>query len=194
MENEGVIITQSGKIYTRQIVDEKGNRRKPRFWKYMIPGRPITGKNSQQRTKYGIIPSKAYLAYSSSAMAYLEPQTEKPIDFPVNLSLEYYMPTIGDVDLANLINGTQDILVKAGILLDDRRDIVYSLDGCRVYYDKERPRVEITVMEVPYAIMFHDCVVKKVKPKVKPKSVKRSRKKVEQDPFEALSENQNLPF
>ena len=41
-----------------------------------------------------------------------------------------------------------DILVQAGVLADDNRDIVVGHDGSRVFWDKENPRVEITITEV----------------------------------------------
>ena len=44
------------------------------------------------------------------------------------------------------------MLVKFYILADDNRDVVASIDGSRVFYDKENPRVEIliTPLEEPY--------------------------------------------
>ena len=44
-------------------------------------------------------------------------------------------------DIANYIEAIQDILVKYEVLKDDNYNIVYSLDGTRMYVDKENPRV-----------------------------------------------------
>ena len=63
------------------------------------------------------------------------------------------MPTRHRVDLTNLLNATNDILVKAGVLEDDNCKIVVSHDGSRVFYDKENPRVEIEITEVEVMIV-----------------------------------------
>ena len=47
--------------------------------------------------------------------------------------------------LVNLLEATCDILVTAGVLADDNSKIVAAHDGSRVLYDKESPRVEITI-------------------------------------------------
>lgn len=60
----------------------------------------------------------------------------------------YYMPTRHRVDLVNLLQATCDILVKAGIIEDDSSKVIAGHDGSRVLYDKENPRVEITLSEV----------------------------------------------
>jgi len=57
----------------------------------------------------------------------------------------YYMKTRRKVDLPNLLNATDDILVKAGVVADDNCTIVATHDGSRVDYDKENPRVDITI-------------------------------------------------
>jgi Holliday junction resolvase RusA-like endonuclease len=51
------------------------------------------------------------------------------------------------VDLVNLVEATCDILVDAGVLVDDNSGIVTSHDGSRVLYDKTDPRVEIEITE-----------------------------------------------
>ena len=120
------------------------------YYHYTIEGRPITKKNSQRIVNNGgrptIIQSKQYKAYEKNALWQLrQGKPEQPIDYPVTVSCVYYMPTRWRVDLLNLMAATHDILVKAGILKDDNFKIVYSVDGSRVKYDKDRPRVEITI-------------------------------------------------
>ena len=39
----------------------------------------------------------------------------------------------------------QDVLVEAGILADDNRNIVASVDGSEVLHDKANPRTEVTI-------------------------------------------------
>jgi Holliday junction resolvase RusA-like endonuclease len=70
------------------------------------------------------------------------------VDYPVNVKCVYYMPTRRKVDLSNLLNSTLDILVHYGVLIDDNRNIVYSVDGSRVFYDKENPRTEIEITRI----------------------------------------------
>lgn len=119
---------------------------------YTITGRPVTKKNSMriglnQKTGHPfILQSQQYQRYEREAVAQLKPhRPQEPIKTPVSVACVYYMPTRRRVDLTNLIAATHDILVKAGILLDDSCDIIYSVDGSRVRHDKENPRVEITV-------------------------------------------------
>lgn len=57
----------------------------------------------------------------------------------------YYMPNRRRVDLVNLMEATCDILVKAGVLDDDRAAIVAGHDGSRVLLDRQNPRVEIEI-------------------------------------------------
>jgi Holliday junction resolvase RusA-like endonuclease len=112
---------------------------------------PITKKNSQQivRAKghYMVLPSKQYRKYEKEASKILKWKDE-PIDYPVNVECKFYMPTRRRVDIANLTSAIHDVLVHAGVLEDDNRNIVYSMDGSRVLYDKEHPRTEITITRV----------------------------------------------
>jgi len=57
------------------------------------------------------------------------------------------MQTRRRVDLVNLLEATCDMLVKYKVIEDDNNKIVVSHDGSRVFYDKENPRVEITIMK-----------------------------------------------
>ena len=66
----------------------------------------------------------------------------------MNVRCVYYMKTRQRVDLANLIEATTDILVKARVLEDDNSKIVAGHDGSRVLYDKDRTRVEICIEEM----------------------------------------------
>ena len=112
---------------------------------------PITKKNSQQivRAKghYMVLPSKQYRKYEKEASKILKWKDE-PIDYPVNVECKFYMPTRRRVDIANLTSAIHDVLVHAGVLEDDNRNIVYSMDGSRVLYDKEHPRTEIEITRV----------------------------------------------
>lgn len=116
--------------------------------KIVIPLPPRTKKNSQRivliKGHYAVIPSKEYKLYEVACSLYM-PKLKEPIDYPVNVKVEYYMPTRRRVDGVNLLEATLDILVKYKVLADDNRNIVYAVDGTRVYYDKKDPRCEITI-------------------------------------------------
>jgi Holliday junction resolvase RusA-like endonuclease len=123
------------------------------MFKYTIPIEPRTKKNSQQIiTTHGrpiIIPSAAYKKYEKEAIWHLQNgKPETPIDYPVNVECKFYMGTRRRVDLNNLLECATDVLVLAGVLLDDNSNIVVSHDGSRVHYDKENPRTEIVITEV----------------------------------------------
>ena len=118
--------------------------------RYMItiPIPPITKKNSQRivtvRGKPMILPSQRYKDYEKICEPFLPPLE---IDSPVTVKCHYYMPTRRRVDLVNLLEATDDVLVKYRVLKDDNHKIIASHDGSRVFYDKENPRTEIWIEE-----------------------------------------------
>lgn len=118
------------------------------LWQQTILSSPRSKKNSQVIAKRNgrtfIVQSKLYRQYEKDCLKVIEPP-EKPIDEPVNVKMLFFMPTRRRVDLVNLENACLDILVRAGVLEDDNHNIVYSMDGSRVFYDKESPRTEITI-------------------------------------------------
>ena len=91
-----------------------------------------------------VVQNKLYKKYEKECLNVIEPP-EKPIDEPVNVQMRFFMPTRRRVDLVNLQQACLDILVRAGVLEDDNFNIVYSMDGSRVFYDKENSRTEITI-------------------------------------------------
>lgn len=116
-------------------------------------GNPVTKKNSQRIlykfTKFGrktpfIAPSKAYVDYETDCLRQIK-RPRSPISARVNVRCVYYMKTAHRVDLANLIEATTDILVKASVLEDDNSKIVAAHDGSRVELDRKNPRAEIEI-------------------------------------------------
>lgn len=89
------------------------------------------------------IPSKEYKDYEHDA-AWFMPHTET-VREPVNIKALFYMPTHRRVDLVNLEQALLDILVKYDVIEDDNSQIVASMDGSRVMYDKENPRTEVII-------------------------------------------------
>lgn len=92
-----------------------------------------------------MIPSSLYRQYEADCQAFV-PRLH--ISVPVNIKAVYYMPTRRRVDLCNLHEALCDMLVKHGCLDDDNSRIVVSMDGSRVFYDKNNPRTEVTIEEV----------------------------------------------
>lgn len=119
--------------------------------KIVINEPPKSKKNSMQiirlGNRYSLTQSKAYREYKKACAKYLTDVVSEPIDYPVAVRCEYYMPTRRRVDLTNLMAATHDLLVDYGILADDNRDVVVSVDGSRVFYDKANPRTEIEITQ-----------------------------------------------
>ena len=68
----------------------------------------------------------------------------------------YYMDTHRRVDLVGLLQATDDLLVKAGVVQDDNSNIIASHDGSRVRYDKDNPRVEIDIIPMAQSVGVQD--------------------------------------
>ena len=128
------------------------------FLHFVVEGDPRTKKNSQMIAGSGrrcpncgkfetqwIRQGSAHNDYAEQAAWQLRPKPEKPILRPVNVRYLFYMKTRRKVDLTNLMEAMDDILVGRGILADDHAGIVAGHDGSRVLYDRDRPRVEITI-------------------------------------------------
>lgn len=117
-----------------------------------LRGAPRTKKNSSRIVRAGeramLIPSSQYVIYEKDCMRQIPNCARMDIDYPVNVCCTYYMPTRRKVDLSNLEAATHDILVKAGVLADDNRDIIAGTDGSRVFYDAKDPRVDIEITEM----------------------------------------------
>lgn len=118
---------------------------------FTVPGNPRTKKNSQIVVNHIPIPSKAYRDYARDTAVWWKYQAavlRRPIDYPVNVCCVYYMQTRRRCDLVNLLECSLDIMVQYGILADDNCSIVAGHDGSRVLYDKDNPRVEITITRI----------------------------------------------
>lgn len=123
--------------------------------KIILYGQPITKKNSSRLITVNgrkiPIPSKAYKAYEQNCLEQLRYIYGKreTISSPVNVQCVYFMKTRRKkLDLINLQQATLDILKAGDVIADDCHEIVVSLDGSRVLYDPENPRVEITITEI----------------------------------------------
>lgn len=137
------------------------------IYRFTIDGRPITKKNSMQKTRRGLIQSKQYRQYEEAAIWQLLNQKPKglaPIGRAVKMEALYYMPDRrGWPDLFGLLQATADILEKAGIVEDDGyiADVAYS---CIAGVDPVWPRAEIKVIPMP------DDKLNELHPKLRKKS------------------------
>lgn len=128
----------------------KEKKTKKAVYKATIPLAPITKKNSSRivHKQIGgkrvpiVIPSKQYETYEKDALWFLK---DVGIDYPVNVTAHFYMPTRRTVDLNNLNASLHDVLVAANTLVDDSMKYIVATDGSRVYYDKENPRTEVII-------------------------------------------------
>lgn len=113
----------------------------------VIPGSPITKKNSQQIITTGgrprLIQSAKYRLYERESLKELLKWGNICFDTPVQVKCLYWLPDRRKRDLCNLMAATHDILEKAGIIADDA--LIYSVDGSRIMGKDDRPRVEITI-------------------------------------------------
>lgn len=137
-------------------------------YRFTIDGRPITKKNSMQKTRRGLIQSKQYREYEEAALWQLlneKPEGMAPIGRAVKMEAIYYMPDRrGWPDLFGLLQATADILEKANILEDDGyiADVAFS---CIAGVDPVWPRAEIKIIPMPDDKLneLHPKLRKKVK-------------------------------
>ena len=109
--------------------------------------RPITAQSKKGKKYTMILPSAAYEDYEADCLRQITGIYRRHIDTPVIVKALYFMKTRRPIDLTNLNEATDDILVKAKVLIDDNRNIIAGHDGSRVYWDKTNPRVEITITD-----------------------------------------------
>ena len=114
---------------------------------FTISGPPKVKKNSQRIVMGGIRPSIAYELWAGQAMFQIDKMMKKlnraPINGRVEMEAHYYRNTRVRADLSNLHEGIQDCLSNMGFWIDD--SIIESHDGSRKFYDKENPRIEVTI-------------------------------------------------
>ncbi len=98
-----------------------------------LTSRPISKKNSKQWIKRGgrqyLIPSTAYGKFEKEALNEIRGQIPlgfKTFEQKVHVDYKFTIKGNYHVDVDNLVSGVNDILQKAGIILDD--DLI--TDGC----------------------------------------------------------------
>ena len=121
------------------------------MYKTFIPVIPRTKKNNSRiiysKGRPILLPSEAYVQFEKDCEPYLEPLN---IDYPINVCAIYHRPDRRRIDLCNLHEALCDMLVKHKVVKDDNCNIIYSMDGSKVVYDKENPGIELIITEVDY--------------------------------------------
>lgn len=91
-----------------------------------------------------IIQSERYRKFERECGYFLK-KYEMNINTPINLKCIFIVPNKYKRDVVNLLNAIQDVLVKYKVIEDDNYNIVKSVDGSRIIYEKG---VEKTIIEI----------------------------------------------
>mgnify|MGYP004881571867 FL=1 len=117
----------------------------------VVHGRTPSKKNSKQivhvRGRMLILPSKDYKSWHEGALNVLKTakMVPKSIEKVRAVHLCFYGENKRKFDLSNKAESIMDLLVDAGILLDDNYEVVPEL--CLTYggIDKDNPRCDVTI-------------------------------------------------
>ena len=93
--------------------------------------------------------AKAKKIQEKTIMLYIKKCELKPITNPVNIEICWYEKH-NRRDIDNIIFASKfimDALVKGGILIDDSRKYIKSINST-VYTDRENPRIEVLIKEI----------------------------------------------
>lgn len=87
--------------------------------------------------------SKAYTQYEHdvSFLLMATGDTGKSLTGPLEVSYKFYLTNCGMTDVDNLIKGLQDILVKRGVIQDDR--YIFRVTAEKIKSDMDR--IEVTI-------------------------------------------------
>lgn len=120
--------------------------------KLVIEVVPRTKKNNQSiiiaKGRPIILPSKYYKQFEKECNLLIPSKFRKRINVPINIKAIFYVESRRKIDLTNLLEAVDDMLVATNVIADDNRDIIGGHDGSRVFYDKQRPRIEIEITKM----------------------------------------------
>lgn len=124
---------------------------------FTIPVKPRTKKNHSQLVtlrngRQIMLPSKAYKEFEEEIENWYEISDKEikqlHITKPINLKCIFYKDKNFKSDLSGYLQAIQDALVHVGMIEDDNHYIIQSLDGSRVFLDRENPRIEVEITYV----------------------------------------------
>lgn len=128
--------------------------------KFTIKGEPRTKKNSMEihvmHNRPFLSQNQRYKDYEADCLWQIGRAYRQHINEPVNIKYKFYRSTKRKVDLPNLESAMDDILVKAGVIEDDNRDIVAGHNESMVLYSKENPRVEVEIEPISNYIIGYE--------------------------------------
>lgn len=119
-------------------------------FQFMIPGRVPVKKNTQRIIrKHGhirAIYSARFTEWNRVALFTLKQAWKRdPIRVPCEMRITFYFKNrSGEADLSNLIEGPQDALTQAAVIVDD--NLITMIRAQKIFSTKEEPRVEIELI------------------------------------------------
>ncbi len=123
----------------------------PTLCKITINNQVIAKKNSQRvvrmGSRYAIRASKAYEKYAKTAIQ--EASVYKYTgNYPCVVEMYFYRQTKRSFDLDNMQGSILDILVNAGVIIDDSMNhVIPRIRGHGWEIDKDNPRTEIRIYD-----------------------------------------------
>jgi len=116
-----------------------------------LHGRVPSKKNSKQWIIRGgkkfLVPSKNHAAWLDTTLWEIMSQRPKKGIERCGIDMVFYMPDNRISDLSNKAESIMDALVDAGVIIDDRWQVVRPLNLDCVGVDKKDPRVVVTITE-----------------------------------------------
>lgn len=119
------------------------------LYEFTIEGRIPSLKNSRvtNRKTGRSFPSRDYVKWHKNAEKQLKEITNEEIDFPVEVSYNFYMPDLRPTDISNKIESINDLLTDIKFWKDDNWKIVRKFHAS-AELSRENPRCEIRINEV----------------------------------------------
>lgn len=117
----------------------------------ILPFLAIPKKNSQRiiynkaKGRTMIIQNERYLEFEKLCKPFMAQYSGLKINEPVNLKATIYVPDRRRRDLVNYLEGLQDVLVKHEVIADDNYNVIESVDGSRMIYEKGK---QMTILEI----------------------------------------------
>lgn len=91
----------------------------------------------------GRVKSGKYKSWIANGLKELLAQRARPVQTPVAISM--LIPETARADISNYAKGTEDLLVRAGVIPDDSKKFVRSIS--LTFHDSARMRVEVKTMD-----------------------------------------------
>lgn len=124
----------------------------------IIPGEVISKKNGQKIIRCGKFPrikaGDAYLKWEKQAVQELQfKRINWTGDYPIELHMFFYRKTRRAFDYSNMVESIQDMLIKAGVILEDNfLHVIPVVSGMSI--DKDHPRVVVNI-KTPSKVYNH---------------------------------------